>query len=222
MHSITVVFELFDYTKIEDFDGRYKSDRYFKDDIREYCRKPRTYTYSRFTTIRAFLNRICEESGFSKVDSFGLFSIEDYFEIMAFDQRRGFGNIDIPVLRLLNYLRQEDGAIYLIWTYWPYAGGADVHYQDGIKFIIHTDEYVHRGRPHVHAQYSGDVIKIDIQTLKTKGKLKNKKKQKEAIRIVNENKAFFIQKWREYTGGLNVPDYYYNAIDGILEQELIG
>jgi hypothetical protein len=94
--------------------------------------------------------------------------------------------------------------------------------EDGIKFIIHTEEYVHLGQPHVHAKYSGEEIKIDIGSLNVTGCFKNRKKEKRAIDAVKKHKECLMRKWTELVCGLKVSDYYYDEDTDSFHEEIEG
>lgn len=207
--KLIINIELVDESNFIDEFGDAEPIRCFIDDVRQFAKEPIEYYYTSNTTIRDMLFYLCTESGFIKSKPECLEWVGDYFMVVIEDHLREFGNIDVPLCRLVELSGYPEKPFYLTWEY-SLPGGADVYEEDGIKFVIHTDEYIHRGTPHVHAEYSGEKLKIDIRSLVTKGRFKNRKKQKKAIEAVDNHREFFMKKWNELVGGLHVQNYYYD------------
>lgn len=81
-------------------------------------------------------------------------------------------------------------------------GGFDLDEKDGIRFFVHTKELRHV--PHIHARYQGEVISIEILTLKVRGAFKNKKKQQEAICYVELNRDELLKQYNLKTNGIHI------------------
>ena len=81
---------------------------------------------------------------------------------------------------------------------------AEYHRENGIVYFFHSSEGPHLEWPHIHAKYSGEEISIYFNDFHTDGKLKNAKKEKEAIDYVKRNIKALTDKWNEIHG---VPSY---------------
>lgn len=206
----TIVFKL---ELVDDYDGPFFSETAY-----QYSSTERRFKYTCFTTIKRLLKHICKECHFSDFRGYGL---KDLFQVKVSNMYLEFWNINTRLERLIKLLRSRNEMLELRLIYRP-GGGADVWEECGIRFIVHTDEYIHRGKPHVHAKNSGDTIKIDLQSLQVTGSFRNRKKQKEAVRIVSRKRAYFYQKWDEYVCGLYVPELYYNRKEDSIKVIPIG
>lgn len=75
--------------------------------------------------------------------------------------------------------------------------GGYVGEQNGIKFIIHSNEKDrHEHEPHIHCIYAGEEMRVRIDTLEIMKKdkeLKNKKKVKIAIKWIKENQKELLK-----------------------------
>ena len=204
------------YLRIElsdEYDGPFFPEATYK-----YASQERYYRYTDYTTIKQLLKYICKKGKFSDYRGFEL---GDFFRIKVSGSYCGFGNINARLGSLIRLLHAENKQIELLWVYRP-GGGADVWEEDGIHFIIHTNEYIHRGKPHVHAKYSGDEVKIDLQSFAVTGVMKNKGNERLAIETVKRNRGFFYQKWRELVCGLEVPEFYYNEEEDLVKVLQVG
>ncbi len=87
----------------------------------------------------------------------------------------------------------------------PGTGGR-IDSVEGINFTINTKEKGHEHLPHIHAEYSGEEIRISLincEILDGKG-FKNNNKTKKAIAYVEENREMLLDKWTLLTG-FNIP-----------------
>lgn len=67
---------------------------------------------------------------------------------------------------------------------------------EGIKFIIHTDEKDIHHNKHVHCEYSGEEMRVELETLNILDKpFTNKKKVKRALELIKNNKDGLIEMW---------------------------
>lgn len=82
--------------------------------------------------------------------------------------------------------------------------GATLDRIEGIRFFYHTKELRHI--PHIHAEYQGEKISIEIISLKTKGKFKNLKKQKVAIQYVTDKRDMLLEEYNKKTNGIHIFD----------------
>ena len=104
------------------------------------------------------------------------------------------------VEKLYKYLDWH-GCIELEYVLFDGIGGG-LDKEDGISFFYHTKELRHV--PHIHAEYQGEKISIEILTQKVKGKFKNKKKQKKAVQYVIKNQELLLEIYNNKTNGIRV------------------
>ena len=69
--------------------------------------------------------------------------------------------------------------------------------KDGIKYFFHTAEQGHWYVPHIHAEYSGAELWINLQDFGTLGSLGNRKKEKEAMQFIKDNIEDIRKEWNE-------------------------
>ena len=69
--------------------------------------------------------------------------------------------------------------------------------KNGINYYIQTKEKCHKFNPHVHAKYQGEEVSVYLETLKIKGKMKNKNLKK-VQEYVMEHREKLLEKWEEY------------------------
>ena len=66
---------------------------------------------------------------------------------------------------------------------------------EGIKFFFHPNEHQHHRR-HIHCEYSGDEIRVDLDTLEViDGKPFRKTKMKKALYYIKKNQEELINEW---------------------------
>ncbi|MBR3297588.1 MAG: DUF4160 domain-containing protein [Clostridia bacterium] len=217
MKKIRLKFELIDDSLYAEEAVSAALLRCFSKETREYVKNDVIFEYDSNTTIREMLANICLNSGFAKEKPQSLVCLSGFFSLLYKDCLREFENLDVPLERLLDLLYSDEDHIVLYWTY-TMPGGAEVLRKDGLKFIVHTDESVHLGQPHVHVEYSGEVIKIDILTLNITGSFKNKRAIRTAKNVVKEKKEFFLNRWNELVCGLRVPEYIYDEKNNELRE----
>ena len=97
-------------------------------------------------------------------------------------------------------------------------GGGEFASENGIHYLYHTKELRHV--PHIHARYQGEEISIEIISLKVRGKLKNKKKQAEAVDYVDANKTKLLQEYNQKTNGIHIDEFFIE--DGEMISKLRG
>ena len=90
--------------------------------------------------------------------------------------------------------------VLLIYVYVDKGGG--IFDAEGIHFFMNSKESGKHHLPHVHVSYQGEEASISLDGKVLAGGI-NKKKQKVAIRIINNNKADFLFKWNTLTDGEN-------------------
>lgn len=81
--------------------------------------------------------------------------------------------------------------------------GAAVGEQEGIKFFINNNEHDrHKFEPHIHCKYSGEEMRIRIDTLQIMKKdkpFKNKQKVKKAIAWIKKNQTQLLKYYNSDT-----------------------
>lgn len=77
---------------------------------------------------------------------------------------------------------------------------AEYDRENGIVYFFHFSERSHLEMPHIHAKYSGEEISIYFNDFHVDGKLKNMKREKEAISYVKRHVGDLPDKWREIHG----------------------
>lgn len=75
--------------------------------------------------------------------------------------------------------------------------------ENGIVYVFRSSERPHLEMPHIHAMYSGEEICIYFKDLRTNGKFKNTKKEKEAIEYVKNNICDLLDEWNRIHGALS-------------------
>ena len=67
---------------------------------------------------------------------------------------------------------------------------------DGIKFFFHTNEKDLHHRRHIHCIYSGEEMRINLDTLEVMDKpFKNKKKVRRCMELIEMNQEKLIEMW---------------------------
>lgn len=72
--------------------------------------------------------------------------------------------------------------------------------KDGIYYAAYSSEKSHLEYPHIHAKYSGEEISIYLNDFHIDGKMRSKKKEKEAIEYVRRNVESFLEMWEAAHG----------------------
>lgn len=67
--------------------------------------------------------------------------------------------------------------------------------ENGIVYFFHTAEKSHLKYPHIHAEYSGEEIKISLNNFQVEGRFKSPQKQKEAVKYVKKNSEDMSREW---------------------------
>ncbi len=67
--------------------------------------------------------------------------------------------------------------------------------ENGIVYFFHTSEKSHLKYPHIHAEYSGEQIKISLNNFQVEGRFKSLQKQKEAVKFVKKNFEAMRREW---------------------------
>lgn len=106
------------------------------------------------------------------------------------------------VAKLYKYLNC-DGSINLNYVYCNGIGGV-LNSVEGVQIKCYSNERGHI--PHVHAEYQGKKISIEIDSLKVKGSFKNPKKEKIAVQCVKQNREKYLQAYCDQTNGILVVD----------------
>ena len=165
------------------------------DEVLENATKQFTFFYTPFTRISRLIRKGCEicncDYGWAtNVWRFSVMQGEKFF----------FLEPDAYLWRMLKHLGC-DKYIYLEYTI-GIPGGGEVARQSGIRYFYHTKELRHL--PHIHAEYQGDELSIEILTFKVKGKFKNRKKQNEAVLYVKRNRDDLLAMYNESTNGIRI------------------
>ena len=72
---------------------------------------------------------------------------------------------------------------------------------NGIIFYFHTNENNHREYPHVHVNYSGEQVSINLKNFKINGCFKNKNKEMFVLNYVKRNKTVLLNEWEKIIKG---------------------
>lgn len=78
--------------------------------------------------------------------------------------------------------------------------------QDGVKFIVHSNENCGHNKAHVHIECADAEYVLSIpeaEILAKNGKI-SKFKLKKAQECVRNNPAFFAEGWNKYTNGVKI------------------
>ena len=78
--------------------------------------------------------------------------------------------------------------------------------QDGVKFIVHSNEKCGHNKAHVHIEIGDAEYVLSIpegEVLIGSGKIR-KFKLKQAQKYVKDNSAFFADGWNKYTNGIMI------------------
>lgn len=153
------------------------------------------FYYTPFTRVEALIQKACKACGCTNDES----ELRLRFSIHNADTSF-LPHLDASVTRLIAYLG------YPATVYLEYAigipGGRGIERKNGIRYFFHTKELRHL--PHVHAEYQGDEISIDILSPKIrKGGFKNKRKEKEAVEYVRNHAEELLQQYNECTNGVH-------------------
>ena len=108
------------------------------------------------------------------------------------------------VTKLMQYLLCNDSLNieYVLWN----GTGAELAREEGIRFFLYPNEGRHV--PHIHAEYQGETISIEIRTLMVKGEFKNRQKQKRSVNFVKKNRQWLLDEYNHKTNGIHVDDIY--------------
>lgn len=163
------------------------SDEYASINLSE----PLSLSYSEDTTIgdlKSFVARQCgDEIVMGDVD----------LEYMG-DERILINEIKLQ--RLVEFLETSD-----ITLFYPCGRGGGYALFDGLRFYFHSNESGHT--PHVHVDYQGESISIDLLTGDVIGKFKNPKKLRKARIYAHTHKIELMQAFNEQSHGISVPDF---------------
>jgi len=67
--------------------------------------------------------------------------------------------------------------------------------KNGFKFFFYANEHLPK---HIHIMKGDNFAKVDLETLKILKNYFNKSELSRAIKIVEEYREYFIEKWDEY------------------------
>ena len=79
-----------------------------------------------------------------------------------------------------------------------------VGFENGITYIIHTNESGKHNLPHLHAKYQNDEVVIELKTGKILTGSLNKTQLKRASDWVVKNDELVCKRWNELTKGIRV------------------
>ncbi len=69
-----------------------------------------------------------------------------------------------------------------------------------VKFKVHGREPGHKGRPHVHVEFAGMKMVVDLQSLEVLSNDFGKAAMVAILREIENNQALLLEKWKEYHG----------------------
>ena len=84
-----------------------------------------------------------------------------------------------------------------------------------IKFIIHSETTKQHHTPHIHIESSGEIVRINLETLEFMDGIKFKEKRKNIIAYENVklNQEGLLRYWGVAKNGARIPDYKMVMID---------
>lgn len=85
--------------------------------------------------------------------------------------------------------------------------------QDGVRFIVHSNEKCGHNKAHVHIELGDAEYVLSIpegEVLTGSGKI-SKFKLKQAQKYVKDNSAFFADGWNNYTNGIKISTQWCQA-----------
>lgn len=104
---------------------------------------------------------------------------------------------DYKAMTIDNLNKQFNIANMVIPVFLNKDKGASVGTSEGIDFFFHPREDNHN-KPHIHCEYSGKTIRIDLTTLEVTHGSFNKSKIKYAIKKIKENQEELIDYWNRF------------------------
>lgn len=133
--------------------------------------------------------------------------IEDIFDaIKRTLNEHGYKNLDnLFCLENNQFLTEEnidscliDNKLFVVCNLIvsPY-GAVRIDKVNGITYFCRPSETPHLKYPHVHAEYQGETIYVNLKKLEITGRFKNKTKMKEARLYVLKNKEEILKTWNE-------------------------
>lgn len=149
------------------------------------------YSYTKRTLIKRFLkdcHRIIKEGFVPEDYSHPTLSIVLYGKDYSLDS-------DIQLYKMIDYLDLDTIHIHFI------SGiGEGYSRVNGIIYYIHSNEDAHT--PHIHAKYQGNEISISLLDYTVKGKMKNPKKEKQALDYVKLNRESMVDFYNINSNGV--------------------
>lgn len=90
---------------------------------------------------------------------------------------------------------REDSTICYSAVVCP-QNAVEVGREDGIKYIIYTNEDIHTNDPHIHAQAQQEKLRISLDDYTTKGNMKSSLKRK-AIKYAEKHNYDLKKRWED-------------------------
>lgn len=69
-----------------------------------------------------------------------------------------------------------------------------------IKFKVHGREPIHKGRPHVHVEFAGMAMVVDLESLDVLSNAFGPAATQGILKEIEINQALLLEKWREFHG----------------------
>lgn len=136
----------------------------------------------------------------SENDKHLFLSIKKHLKKLGYDtETTCFTSIDNHVLsedNISNFIKNNELEIKLIHIVTP-QNAKEFTRLNGLVYFFHTNENQHEHSPHIHVKYAEDEISIYLKDFCVIGKLKNNKKEKEAIRFVKHNIDKINNEWNK-------------------------
>lgn len=79
-----------------------------------------------------------------------------------------------------------------------------VGFENGITYIIHTNETGKHNKPHLHAKYQNDEVVIELKTGKVLAGTLSPTQNRAASEWVKRNDALVRDRWNELTKGIRI------------------
>lgn len=178
-------------------------DVFTDDSARKFFTKIHCFEYDNNSTIQDLYYFLYIAFGINPKDR-NNDEIKDRFRFIVDDNYISINNLDIKLYSFLNYINVKDEVVKMCWII-GIGGGGEITRENGIKYFLHPNESNHLYQPHIHASYGGEELKVSLNDrIVLEGKFKNKKKQKEALKTIINNKQEFLSYWNDWTNGINV------------------
>lgn len=166
------------------------------------------FQYDENSTFRHLCEWIERESGFvgnsfsyTRIDGKRIYSyhkdrdIEDCIHLYKNKTAYKVINKKIKLTRLLEILGKGNKLVIIWELQWP--GGVGIGSDNGIRYIIHTDEKKHKHLPHVHVESGKRKIRIGLDPVEVLDDLrfKDPKFIRKAKEYVLKHRQLLLDEW---------------------------